>query len=81
MNTTLERLKVLFETVMPDVDVNEITEDTHLLTDLWLDSLNMMLLAIVIEDDFRICFQEGFTPGTVGALCAYIEHMQQEPQT
>lgn len=73
MDQTLNHLKEILKDNLPDVDASQVTRDSVLLTDLGLDSLNMMLLAIVVEDAFHIHFQEHFAPVTVGDLCAYIE--------
>ncbi len=73
MDNTLERLKKLLKQSMPDTDVSQVTKETGLLMDLGLDSLNMMLLAIVTEDEFNIRFSTDFHPETVGDLCDEIE--------
>lgn len=73
MDNTLERLKKLLKQSMPDTDVESVTKESNLLMDLGLDSLNMMLLAIVTEDEFNIRFSEDFRPETVGDLCDEIE--------
>lgn len=73
MDTTLEKLKGLLKNSMPDMDTDQITRESSLLSDLGLDSLNMMLLAIVAEDEFNIRFETGFNPETVGDLCDYME--------
>lgn len=73
MENTLERLRQLLQRSMPDTDVSQVTEESKLLEDLGLDSLNMMLLAIVAEDEFGIHFDTGFQPETVGDLCSFIE--------
>ena len=73
MENTLEKLKALLQNSMPDTDTEQITRDSDLLSDLGLDSLNLMLLAIVAEDEFSIRFETGFHPETVGDLCDYID--------
>lgn len=73
MDETLEKLKQILKRSMPDTDVSQVTRDSKLLQDLGLDSLNMMLLAIVVEDEFKIHFSTGFQPETVGELCKFIE--------
>ena len=49
-----EKLKEIFGRVMPQCDPATITMDSVLATDLGVDSLNMMLLAITVEDEFKI---------------------------
>ena len=51
-----EKLKEIFGRVMPQCDPATITMDSVLATDLGVDSLNMMLLAITVEDEFKIRF-------------------------
>lgn len=48
-----EKLKDIFARVMPQCDPSTITMDSVLTTDLGVDSLNMMLLAITVEDEFK----------------------------
>lgn len=76
MDNTLEKLKALLKNSMPDTDTEQVTRDSSLLADLGLDSLNLMLLAIVAEDEFNIRFEIGFHPETVGDLCDYIDNAE-----
>ena len=46
MDNTLEKLKALLKNSMPDTDTEQITRDSDLLSDLGLDSLNLMLLRL-----------------------------------
>lgn len=71
---TLERLKVIFTKVKPNVDVTNITTDSRLLEDLGIDSLSLMLLAMCIEDEFHFQFDTITNPfKTIGDVIAYIE--------
>ena len=51
-----DKLKEIFGRVMPQCDTSTIKMDSVLTTDLGIDSLNMMLLAITVEDEFKIRF-------------------------
>ena len=73
---TLDKLLDMMREIMPDTDVSGVTADTELMADLGLDSLNLMLLAISVEDRFGIMLGTDYNPGTVGELCAYIEKQQ-----
>lgn len=73
MDQTLEKLIEILKNAMPDKDISGVTRESKLLENLGLDSLNMMLLAIVVEDAFQIRFEAGFHPVTVGDLCDYVE--------
>ena len=73
MNEIMQKLIAMMNQMMPDVDTSNVTESTSLQQDLGLDSLNMMLLAISVEDLFGITLGPDFEAGTVGDLCRYIE--------
>lgn len=63
---------------IPDKDLNSVTYDDRLIEDVGLDSLNMMLTAIVIEDKFHFTFPSGSEPKTFGDLCRMIaEHTEE----
>lgn len=69
----LEKLKEIVKQVMPGANVDRVTMDAVLTTDLGIDSLSMMLLAITIEDTFGIRFESTVNFVTVGDICKYIE--------
>ena len=54
----LERLKRLITRSMPDVKVEEVSLDARLVEDLKFDSLGMMMLAMEMEDEFGVRFDE-----------------------
>lgn len=47
-------LKEVISTIKPKLDVNTVTESSQLITELGLDSLSMLLIAIAIENRFGI---------------------------
>ncbi|MBE5944959.1 MAG: acyl carrier protein [Lachnospiraceae bacterium] len=67
------KLLEIFERTMPQVRKEEIKMDSVLTTDLGVDSLNMMLLAISVEDTFGIQFEPGAKLETVSDICNYVE--------
>ena len=69
----LDQLKKVLATVLPDVDVATITEETHLVNDLGFDSLAMMMMAMELEDAFGFKFAEFVKFETVGDVCDYLE--------
>ena len=69
----LEKLKTILKKVLPDVDVDSVTEQTHLFTDLHFDSLALMMLSMEIEDAFGFRFTEFVRFETVGDVCGYLE--------
>ena len=69
----LEKLKVIIKKVLPHVDVDRVTEQTNLLTDLGFDSLALMMLSMEIEEAFQFRFTEFVRFETVGDGCGYLE--------
>lgn len=69
----IEKLKSILNEVNPAVVTDGISEDTRLGEDLGLDSLNMMLLAVQVEDEFGFRFDDMPVFETVGDICSYIE--------
>ena len=49
------------------------TQKTRIKDDLGIDSLNMMLVAVEIEDEYGIEFDGSQSPDTVGELIDYIQ--------
>ncbi|MBP3939303.1 MAG: acyl carrier protein [Clostridia bacterium] len=70
---TLEKLKMLISEAMPEIDISSVTENTTLQNDLGLDSLAIMMISIVVEDEFSFEFEGNISFETVGELCDYIE--------
>ena len=69
----LEKLKVILEKVLPDVDMTAVTMDTKLIDDLGFDSLAIMMMSMEIEDAFGFKFKEFVKFETVGDVCNYLE--------
>jgi acyl carrier protein len=69
----LEKLKSILSKVVPDVDMDSITEDTRLIEDLEFDSLAIMMMSMEIEDAFGFKFTEFVRFETVGDVCSYLE--------
>lgn len=67
------KLIEILKRIMPQVDTSQITFDSILTTDLGVDSLNMMLLAISVEEEFEIEFESNARIATVGDICEYVE--------
>lgn len=66
-----DKLLEIFSNVIPEVD-SEITKDSTLFEDLGLNSLTMMLLAVSVEDEFGIKFEDAGELNTVEDVCNYI---------
>ena len=69
----LEKLKVILEKVLPDVDMSSVNEGTKLIDDLGFDSLAIMMMSMEIEDAFGFKFKEFVKFETVGDVCNYLE--------
>lgn len=72
----LERLKKLIGQSMPDVDMEGVTLETRLLEDLKFDSLGMMMLAMAMEDEFGISFDEPVNFATVKDVLDFVKARQ-----
>lgn len=68
-----DKLLEIFSNVIPEVDTSEITKDSTLFEDLGLNSLTMMLLAVSVEDEFGIKFEDAGELNTVEGVCNYIK--------
>ena len=68
-----DKLKNIFEKVMPQVDTADIKTETVLTSDLGVDSLNMLLLAVSVEEEFGIKFEPSTKIDTVKDICNYVE--------
>lgn len=73
-----DKLIAILQRVKPNVDCSKVTMESRLITDLGIDSLSMMLLAISVEDEFDIEFGENTNFTTVQELCDYIESIQKQ---
>lgn len=68
-----DKLIAILQRVKPNVDISTVTMDSRLITDLGIDSLSMMLLAISVEDEFGIEFGDDTNFSTVKEICDYVE--------
>lgn len=68
-----DKLIAILQRVKPNVDSSTVTMESRLITDLGIDSLSMMLLAISVEDEFNIEFGDDTNFNTVQELCDFIE--------
>lgn len=76
--STLERLKKIFVKIMPQTDVANITLDTLITNDLGVDSLHMVMLAIALEDEFKIRLNPSDRFTTVGDVITFIDDLGNE---
>lgn len=69
----LEQLKKLLGKVLPEVNMDEVSEQTRLVEDLGCDSLAILMLSMEIEDAFQFRFSEFVKFETVGDVVRYLE--------
>lgn len=62
-------LKEVIGIIRPDTDLTNVTLDTELTRGLGIDSLSMMLLALAIEEKFKMRFPSNAAPVTVRDVC------------
>ena len=72
MKEIMQQLIEIINKALPAVNTEKVTMDSDLRTDLAIDSFNMILLAITIEEHFNIKLDEHFTPKSVRDVCEYI---------
>lgn len=70
-----EKLLEIFANVIPEVDTNEIKPESNLIEDLGLNSLTLMLLAVSIEEEYNMKFDDLSSKETVGEVRDYIAEM------
>ena len=68
----LEKLIQIVANVMPQTDLSSITEETRLMEDLGLGSMNLLVLMLEIESEYGFEFTGEETFTTVGDVIAYI---------
>ena len=59
--------------VDPDMNLDNVDENTKLIDDLHFDSLGIMMFAMAIEDEYGISFDEPMNFLTVKDVIDYIE--------
>lgn len=69
----LTKIKEIFRKILPNVNMDEVNENTRLREDLDFDSLAMMMLAMELEETFGFRFEEYVRFDTVGQVCDYLE--------
>ena len=73
-----DKLIEIFQNVIPAVHSGDIHKDSLLVEDLGLNSLTMMLLAVSIEDEYGITFDDSARLETVNDVISYIEDKTQK---
>ncbi len=68
-----ERLLKLIKEVMPEAKVDGATESSRLVEDLGLDSIGLMMLAMSMEDEFGVHFNEVVKFETVKDVISFLE--------
>ena len=69
----LEKLKEVIKRVMPEINVDNVTNDTKLVDDLEFDSIGIMMLAMTLEEEFGVTFDGPISFITVGDVVKFLE--------
>ena len=69
----LAGLKEILGKIKPKIDTSSVTEQSVLATEIGVDSLSMLLMALAIEDKFKFKFDAKDVFTTVGDVINYIE--------
>ncbi len=70
---SVAELKQIIKQECPGIDISKVTEDTELKSELGIDSLEMMLLIVKIEEFYHIDFNNFPYVRTFGDLLALID--------
>lgn len=73
-----DKLLEIFSNIIPEIDPAEISLSSSLTEDLGLNSLTMMLLAVSIEDEYGITFDDATELNTVEDVCEYIAEKTEQ---
>ena len=70
--TILSGLKEILAQIKPSMDLSTVTEDSHLVRDVGLDSLTILLLSLAVENKFGFKFEGNPKVTTVGEVIDFI---------
>lgn len=68
-----DRLLKLIKDQMPDLDISKASESSRLVEDLGFDSIGLMMLAMSLEDEFGVRFNEVVRFETVKDVISFLE--------
>ncbi|MCR5332490.1 MAG: acyl carrier protein [Bacilli bacterium] len=68
-----DRLLKLIKEQMPDLDISKASENSRLVEDLGFDSIGLMMLAMSLEDEFGVHFNEVVRFETVKDVISFLE--------
>lgn len=75
--STLDKLKEMYQGIMPDSEVNLdlVNEDSLIVEDLGLNSIGLLYLVLAIEEEFGITMHNSSIEAfkTLGDVISYIE--------
>lgn len=73
VNKMYDRLLKIIKEAMPNLDVSKANENSRLVEDLGFDSIGLMMLAMSLEDEFGVHFNEVVKFETVKDVITYLE--------
>lgn len=68
----LAGLKEIISIVKPKLDLQNVTMKSQLVSELGIDSLSMLLVALAVEEKFKIKFDSASNFNTVEEVCDFI---------
>ncbi len=75
-NEIIEELKTIIRNINPKTDLSNVGPETKLVTDLGINSLSMLLLALAIEEKMQVRFDNKEPFVTVGDVCQFIQKVK-----
>lgn len=66
------KLKELFLSVCPNIDVEKVNDETRLYEDLGIDSLSMLMLVLGLEENFGLKVDTNMKFKTIGDVLNYV---------
>ncbi|MBE6737970.1 MAG: hypothetical protein IKB72_00015 [Ruminococcus sp.] len=69
----LKKIKEIIKSILPSIDISQISESTRFSDDLCFDSINMMVFSIELEETFCFKFSHPVVFETLGDVCGYLD--------
>lgn len=73
MDEIFEKLKELIKETNPDINTDNITLDSEISDELGFGSLDLIMVSVLIEEEYNFEFSDSFKFKTVRDICEYIE--------
>lgn len=73
MNPSLDEIREQLKDTLKDIDLSTVTDETRLTEDLHMDSLQMMMVAIVLESNYKLDIDAIAKAKTIGEVRAAVK--------